>query len=391
MRVAVIHPSFSVYGGAEEYAVQVIRALSDLGHHVEVYLLSSKGLDRVKELADVCVRFFVLKPRLASIKRVRTIYDFVIDTYVLCRCLEDLSLRYDLIVNTKANEVPIRADVCVVHYPLGFALYHWDRVFLGTGVDPKYASSLFWKLYIQPFRILFYRLSQGIKKCKVVVSNSSWTAELLRDLAGIESIVVYPPLDVCSADSKDIREYSKKLNLVVTISRFDPSKRLEAVLFVAKHVPKAHFLIIGRVDDEEALSYFRKLIKLRNILSLNNVMFIPNASNKIKQSLLSKAKVYFHPAIGEHFGISVVEALARGCVPVVHRFSGSCKDIVVNSKYGFCYDTYSEAAIIIKKIIDKDITIEGVENHLEKFTYKVFTEKIQQVVRYALRKKETRV
>jgi alpha-1,2-mannosyltransferase len=55
------------------------------------------------------------------------------------------------------------------------------------------------------------------------------------------------------------------------------------------------------------------------------------------------AKVYFHPRIDEHFGISIVEAMASGLVPVVSDIGGHTE--FVPSKYHF--HTLSHAADVI--------------------------------------------
>ena len=49
--------------------------------------------------------------------------------------------------------------------------------------------------------------------------------------------------------------------------------------------------------------------------------------------LMQLARVYFHPRIDEHFGISTVEAMASGLVPVVSNFGGQTE--FVPSKYQF--------------------------------------------------------
>jgi glycosyltransferase involved in cell wall biosynthesis len=55
------------------------------------------------------------------------------------------------------------------------------------------------------------------------------------------------------------------------------------------------------------------------------------------------AKVYFHPRIDEHFGISIVEAMASGLVPVVSNIGGHSE--FVPSKYHF--QTLGHAADLI--------------------------------------------
>jgi len=235
-------------------------------------------------------------------------YDLIFDTYYLSKVIRLEASSTDVTINTKASEVPLEADVCVVHYPLGFALYYWNRVLLGAGVDPKYVSSMFWKFYVQPFREWFYRLSdKGLRRCRAIVVNSKWTANLLEELGGLRSVVIYPPVDLTRF--KPSIGVAKE-NIVVTVSRFDPSKNLEATLYIAKRIPHAKFVVVGRVSDRASYAYYRHIEKLRGRLKLSNLHLLPNLSEDVMKSILLRAKVYFHPTIGEHFGISVLEALA---------------------------------------------------------------------------------
>ena len=59
--------------------------------------------------------------------------------------------------------------------------------------------------------------------------------------------------------------------------------------------------------------------------------------------LMQLAKVYFHPRIDEHFGISIVEAMASGLVPVVSNIGGHTE--FVPPKYHF--HTLGHAADLI--------------------------------------------
>src|SRR5204863_1530451 len=68
--------------------------------------------------------------------------------------------------------------------------------------------------------------------------------------------------------------------------------------------------------------------------------------------LLSRARVFWHatgfgddtdrhPELAEHFGISTVEAMAAGCVPVVINKGGQ-REIVEHGTSGFVWDTLDE-------------------------------------------------
>jgi len=60
-----------------------------------------------------------------------------------------------------------------------------------------------------------------------------------------------------------------------------------------------------------------------------------------------------HVMPNEHFGISIIEAMASGCIPIVHRSGGPWLDTLEErqGKNGFSYATVEEAAELIDLLI----------------------------------------
>lgn len=57
---------------------------------------------------------------------------------------------------------------------------------------------------------------------------------------------------------------------------------------------------------------------------------IPNPSDAFIKETSAKSAIFLHTMIDEHFGISIVEMMAAGLVPVCHRSGGPELDIVEN-------------------------------------------------------------
>lgn len=47
-----------------------------------------------------------------------------------------------------------------------------------------------------------------------------------------------------------------------------------------------------------------------------------NTTLKELFKIVRKAKIYFHPKFGEHFGISIAESMAAGLAPIVPNVGG---------------------------------------------------------------------
>ena len=85
------------------------------------------------------------------------------------------------------------------------------------------------------------------------------------------------------------------------------------------------FVIAGLLDSEQALN---SLIKLKRELNVSDrVKILVNVKRSVLRKMLLNSKVYLHSAVDEPFGISIVEAMSSGCIPVVHD-SGGPKEFV---------------------------------------------------------------
>ena len=151
--------------------------------------------------------------------------------------------------------------------------------------------------------------------------------------------MLYPPFSSTILETgRDVAKTPQD-NLVVTVSRLDTNKLLERIPRIAAQTDKnTQFAVIGRLCNERIFNYLQILTKKLGVS--DRVRFYPNAPLQQKIELLKKAKIYLHTMEGEHFGISIVEAMAMGCLPIAHD-SGGMKEFVPPQ---YRYETVEEAA-----------------------------------------------
>jgi len=211
-----------------------------------------------------------------------------------------------------------------------------------------------WKLYYWPFTFM---LKRQIKKIDLLMCNSSYTKKAIMDSWGRDAEVIYPPADV-----EDFKPTQKE-HLVVTVGRFAPVKNYELIVQVAKRLPDVKFVIVGRkclVDP-----YFDKIVAIKP----DNLDLIASATRADISALLGRAKIYLHSMVGEHFGISIIEAMAAGCIPVVHD-SGGPREAVGNS--GFLYNTVEECVKAIEQALQSNTNLNDIVERAKMFSTDVF-------------------
>lgn len=379
MKIAVAHHSLNIPGGAEKLCLSLVEALRNKGHDVSLITVEKTDWRVVQNAFGSVVlpndEKYVITGRIS--KKLSSVP--VSSAYFLIFVLQLLATRqkneYDLIINTFGDVVDSIADITYVHFPL--------RAALSFSQIPAFASVSTWKRIAPIYDAvasLLDKMAPGY-----LLTNSKFTQEIIRTALQRNSLVIYPPVNTETFSSKCFRE-RKQGHTVVVVASYTPKRHLEQVPLIAKYSKFAKFVVMGKADEYSPPT----LKKLRDYMSRlhveNRVTLLENVPFKEFLEVLSEAKVYLHIMPQDHFGISVVEGMASGCVPVVHRSGGPWMDILDEQQgmYGFSYSTPTEAARYIDTLVsDEDLrsrTALKASHRAKRFDKMVFMKRMVEVV-----------
>jgi glycosyltransferase involved in cell wall biosynthesis len=262
--------------------------------------------------------------------------------------LSSLDLKdSDVVINTHGDALPYRISGATP-----YLLYLHFPTFLMSSKAPyasnKYRKSLFWRAYFKPYTLITRSLAmRAVTRSGLILTNSAFSREAIREaFADVHPYVLYPPVDT----ERFSHAYSQPINArelkVLVVGRFSPEKQIENAITVA-HLLKGSikFHIVGSLTSANR-PYFKMLQDMIETYGLTKtVTLTPNASNEELIDVMSRSMMYLHTMIGEHFGVSIVEAMAAGLVPIVPAYGG-CSEIVPSE---YQYHTLQEAADHIAK------------------------------------------
>lgn len=213
---------------------------------------------------------------------------------------------------------------------------------------------LFAKKNIVHFQTPFRNVGGGsfLNRIKIarldhILCNSKFTKRFIDKEFRVKSEVIYPPVNVSAVSAGD------KDNIILSVGRFSKlqqEKRQDILIksfinLYKKGMTDWKLILAGGSDvgGREFLRYLRKLAQGYPIEIAENVSF-----EKIKK-FYAQAKIFWsatgygvdeetNPEKVEHFGISVVEAMAAGCIPIVYD-AGGHRETIKNNKSGFLWKT----------------------------------------------------
>ena len=339
-------------GGAEWVAINVIRVLKEQGHRV--IILTDKSLNQ-KKFADVfntkvsVDQQIVFPLALFPPPNYHNIYTDAIRSLLLKH-------KCEVLIDTYSNAILPGMDVSYIHYPL--------LKMVQTGLP--YLRN---KIYFYPYR-RFLDFSKRDIDSKLFFANSRFTAEAVKVEFGVDSHILYPPVsnDILNHNETDLNQ--QRDNTVITVGRISHEKNLELIPHIARYTSKeVSFIIAGILDSEEVLDSLLRLT--RKLKVSGKVKILPNVRRDRLREILLNSKVYLHPTVNEHFGISIVEAMSCGCIPVVHD-SGGPREFVPQD---LRYKSIEEAAEKVEKAIDdwSPIQARKVSNYADRFSEKNFS------------------
>lgn len=356
MKIAVYSPYLDTFGGGENYMMAIAETLVGQ-HEVKVLLdghLQTLGGDYLKD--ELAKRF---------------------------------NLKLDAVEFIPA---PIGKDSSFLSRI--FFLKNYDVLFYLTDGSIFYSTAKRNFLHIQsplagqPAKSIWGKVKlQGWDK---ILYNSKFTSDHSQKNWPIRSEIIYPPVDV-----EKIKPLEKK-KYILSVGRFfgyleDKKHRLLIITFKkllkSENMNSWSLYLVGSASSGDR-QYLAELQKLAEGLP---VKFYPNLEYDKLVRLYGQSSIYWHaagfseidPTKMEHFGISVVEAMSAGCVPVVLG-KGGLKEIVTDGQSGFLWETLEQLEHFTIKIANDSHLIKNLSKAAKlqalKFDKKNFIKNIRQLV-----------
>jgi glycosyltransferase involved in cell wall biosynthesis len=358
MEIALSHLSLNFLGGEEKLCLSFIEALKLNDHHVTLFTVEKTNWHSIQRFFGRITKpdeeIFVTPLAIhANFTKMSTLA-FSYANYLAGLIRLGSRRRYDVVINTYGDLFNSIADIAYVHFPI--------RATMDYSQTPAFASSFKWKLYCQTYNLSNLLLDHI--RPSILLTNSKFTQQVIRKYLRRDALVLHPPVAVKTYANRNV----KREGYIVTVSKFTPKRGLHRIPLIAQRTKNARFVIAGVADEysHETIQNLRTTIS--NCGVEDRVTLMPNVPRSALIEILTKAKAYLHVMPFEHFGISIVEAMAAGCIPIVHRSGGPWLDMLDQrqGENGFSYATLKEAAQTVDLVMADENLSKTVSSNAQK-------------------------
>lgn len=356
-RAAIYDPYLDTLGGGERYCLTVAEILLKHGYKVDLFWSGNQ------DLIEKASQRFSLK--LTGLNLVKDIFNIKPKQIDLFEENENL-LKF---INRSLNSENIRQKVSSFITKIKVTTKYNVFFYLGDGSIPILLGKQN-LLHIQvPFSGGKNALENFLTKSKLmffskIICNSKFTASFFQNYSASKITVVYPPVDVEKFDILEKRE-----NIILSVGRFDNvlnAKKQDILIDAFQNLVENEkirnwklILAGGSLIDPDKNSYLKYLKEKAEKLPIE---FIINPKFNDLKDIYSKSKIYWHaagfevdekihPENTEHFGMTVVEGMASGLVPVVID-KGGIPEIISDGTDGYLWKTIDELVFKTKSLID---------------------------------------
>ncbi|HWA52043.1 MAG TPA: glycosyltransferase [Patescibacteria group bacterium] len=337
MKAAIFNPYLDTLGGGERYTMAIATALLKNNYVVDVEWKDNEIKEKLEK------RFGIDLKKINFVKDIKRG-----DGYDICFWVSD-------------GSVPaLRARKNFLHFQVPFQRVNGQSL-------------------LNKFKLM---------RINKIIVNSNFTKNIIDKEFGINSFVLYPPVAVDDFKGK------KKENIILNVARFSnlmQNKRQDVLIKTFAAFSKAnesYKLVLAGGIEVGAEEYVKELtLQIKDY----PIEIIKSPDFKTLKDLYSKAKIFWSasgfgsdtPQKKEHFGITVVEAMAASCVPVIFN-DGGHREIVQNTVNGFLWDDAHELYRYTKKILDDESLRKQMALFASKtaqnFSYEEFEEKFKQLI-----------
>jgi glycosyltransferase involved in cell wall biosynthesis len=192
-----------------------------------------------------------------------------------------------------------------------------------------------------------------------------------------------PPVDV-DTFRKEVLTPSlpeERNNQVLVISRFNPSKKTENAIRLAKLLKQngigKRMKIVGSLSPDRLDYYSSLLTMVRDYKLTDYVKFQVNVTFQELMTNMRESKVYLHPLPSEPFGISTVEAMSSGLIPVVPEIGGHTEFVPLKYQFGTFGQAIKAVSAAFNAPYEESVLI---SDSVQLFSIKNYTQRFKQIV-----------
>lgn len=368
--ILVIHRDLMLKGGAEAVCMNAIEALQE-EHSVTLVTTIEPDVDELNEyyhttVSEESLAIDVFFPGRALASRLPVDIE-LLQWSLFHRYVRRLGRKFDIVVNTTASDIAFPyVTVQYIHNPRPFDVHSPPASNLG-----RYA---FYKIceQISGFdKELFYG--------DIILTNSEWTSQRIREYYGCSSKVVHPPVAVNQFHKVPWEERESGF---VSIGRIEPSKNIleniEILLEIRQLGHEVHYHIVGPSGDKTYYERVKEESQKYDYIHLEG-----EVSREELIDLICTHRYGIHGKNQEHFGMAVAEMVAGGMIPFVPDDGGQCD--VVGSCAELIYSSPEEAVEKIHSLLLRPENAKQIRHRIinqEKFS----RDKFKQGVKYYVNK-----
>ena len=350
MKAGIFDPYLDTLGGGERYTMTVAYCLAKKGWQVDVFWDDRGVGKKLEKRLGIDLRKINFVPNIFKEKFFKK---------------QQLMKQYDLFFFLSDGSVPfLFAKKNILHFQVPF-----------HDVGGK-----------KPLNEI------KLRKIKAVVCNSRFTKKFIDKEYRVKSKVIYPPVAV-----GEFKPGEKK-NIILSVGRFSrlmQAKRQDVLVDVfgkmIKNLSNWQLVLAGGTDvgKDKAFDELTKKAKDFPIKIIESPPF-----SELKK-LYAQAKIFWtaagfgvnenkEPEKVEQFGITTVEAMAAGCVPVVINKGGQ-PEIVNHNQNGLLWKSKQDLIKQTLKVIKDDKLRERLAKKAQKraqaFSQEHFCQEIKELTR----------
>jgi glycosyltransferase involved in cell wall biosynthesis len=359
MKIAIYNPYLHTLGGGENLLACLAEALELALPDATIDLLThTEGVrpDDLSRRFDTnltrCRVRVVPEPRgrlAGAVRRVDLARRYLCD-----RVMSDLSAEYDLFINlTIFSTMPCRARHGV--YFCMFPLRAGRVTVPATHFSylPRHINRALRQSY-------FHQMAHSYSE---VLSISQFTQKWTKAYWGVDSTIIHPP--IATRPQVDL---AGKQARILSVGRFfagNHNKKHRPMIetfirLVDQGLSGWEYHLVGGISESEGTEAY--VADLQRLAAGYPIHFHFGMPTEQLNDLYRTASVFWHatgfgedeeaePEKMEHFGISTVEAMNAGLVPVVINKGGQ-PEIVAHGRHGYVWNSLDELAAHTRAVID---------------------------------------